>query len=53
MPQMSSMDWLLLLIYFITVFYLFMILLYFLFNLKIKNFNNLKIMNNFFVIKWY
>nr|WLE65460.1 ATP synthase F0 subunit 8 [Aphidius gifuensis]WLE65486.1 ATP synthase F0 subunit 8 [Aphidius gifuensis]WLE65512.1 ATP synthase F0 subunit 8 [Aphidius gifuensis]WLE65525.1 ATP synthase F0 subunit 8 [Aphidius gifuensis]WLE65551.1 ATP synthase F0 subunit 8 [Aphidius gifuensis] len=53
MPQMSSMDWLLLLIYFFIIFYLFMILLYFLFNLKIKNFNNLMIMNNFFVIKWY
>nr|YP_010758762.1 ATP synthase F0 subunit 8 [Binodoxys acalephae]WEX30807.1 ATP synthase F0 subunit 8 [Binodoxys acalephae] len=52
MPQMSSMDWLMLMIYFLFIFYLFMMLIYFLLSI---NFSKVKfnLDNNYFDLKWY
>nr|YP_009110175.1 ATP synthase F0 subunit 8 [Rhodopsona rubiginosa]AIW64881.1 ATP synthase F0 subunit 8 [Rhodopsona rubiginosa] len=40
MPQMMPINWILSLIFFISIFILFNVLNYYIFNLKIKNLNN-------------
>nr|YP_010600859.1 ATP synthase F0 subunit 8 [Binodoxys communis]WAL07390.1 ATP synthase F0 subunit 8 [Binodoxys communis] len=52
MPQMSSMDWLMLMMFFLFIFYLFMMMIYFLMSVyytKVKF--NLDM--NYFKVKWY
>nr|APF47499.1 ATP synthase FO subunit 8 [Dolichogenidea sp. n. SNS-2016] len=52
MPQMSSMDWLILMIFFIFIYLMFLVYIYFMLKL---NFLKLSILysKQFFLNKWY
>nr|QTC30733.1 ATP synthase F0 subunit 8 [Psyttalia humilis] len=51
MPQMSSMDWLMLSFFFLFIYYLGILMMYFFMNFEIK-FNNKILEKKFFMFFW-
>nr|AHA52442.1 ATP synthase F0 subunit 8 [Histeromerus sp. QL-2013] len=53
MPQMSPMDWFLLMVFFLFIYYLFLVIIYFLKKNYLNVVNNKINLENSFKLKWY